>query len=235
MESINIAIGKRLRNYRKIRNLTLEDVSAKIGKSRSTISKYEKGEIAIDVETLYELAAVYRVYPEQLLVPAKQEPAPKRERGIAAFFQGLQQFYGYLFDGRSNSLIECVFDVRFDAQTQRNRIMLYMNYDCIEYYQRCENTYSGFMDHYDALTTVSLVNNETPMEKASLQILAPYLDADRKWALWTGFSSRPMMPVATKMLLTKEPLPETPELLRELKISKEDIRLMKLYNMFSVT
>lgn len=235
MDNINAAVGNRLRNFRKMRCLTLEDVSSRIGKSRSTISKYEKGEITIDIQTLYELASVYRVHPEQLLVPTETPASFEREREIPAFFLGLHQFFGYLFDGRSNALIRCVFDVRSDPETQRRHIMLYMNCDSIEYYQKCENTYSGYMDHYDALTTVSLVNAETPMEKASLQILAPYLDAERKWALWTGFSSRPMMPVATKMLLTKVSLPETPELMRELKISKEDIRLMKLYNMFSVT
>ena len=73
------------------------------------------------------------------------------------------------------------------------------------------------------------------MEKASCQVLAPYLDAERKWALWTGLSSRPMMPVAAKMLLAKHPLTADGALAKELKISKEDLRVLKLYNMLAVT
>ena len=73
------------------------------------------------------------------------------------------------------------------------------------------------------------------MEKASVQILASYLDSDTKWGLFNGFSSRPMMPIAAKMLLSKKPLEENAELIRQLKISKNDIRLLKLYNMLPVT
>jgi hypothetical protein len=73
------------------------------------------------------------------------------------------------------------------------------------------------------------------MEKARVQILASYLDSNTKWGLFNGFSSRPMMPVAIKMLFSKERLKEDAELIRQLKVSREDIRLLKLYNMMSVT
>ena len=62
-----------------------------------------------------------------------------------------------------------------------------------------------------------------------------YLDSDTKWGLFNGFSSRPMMPIAIKMLLSKTRLKEDEELVRQLKVSKEDVRLLKLYNMLSVT
>ncbi len=44
-----------------------------------------------------------------------------------------------------------------------------------------------------------------------------------------------MMPIAAKMLLSPRPLTEDAELIRRLKISKEDIRLLRLYNMLPVT
>lgn len=72
------------------------------------------------------------------------------------------------------------------------------------------------------------------MEKASVQILASYLSSETKWGLFNGFSSRPMMPIAAKMLFSRSRLPEDEALIRQLKISREDIRLLKLYNMFSV-
>lgn len=43
------------------------------------------------------------------------------------------------------------------------------------------------------------------------------------------------MPIALKMLFSRTPLPETPELYNELKISKEDLRTLKIYNMLAVT
>ena len=73
------------------------------------------------------------------------------------------------------------------------------------------------------------------MEHGSVQILAPFMDSDTKWGLWNGISSRPLMPVALKMLFSKKPLKEDDALRESLKISKEDIRTMKLYNFFAVT
>lgn len=109
-----------------------------------------------------------------------------------------------------------------------------MNFSSYDHYQNCENTYWGYIEHYDAVTNIVLTNQDTPMEKASVQILASYLDSDTKWGLWNGFSSRPMMPIAMKMLFSKTPLKEDLSLIRQLKVSKEDIRLLKLYNMLSV-
>ena len=51
-------IGEILRNYRKIKHLSLEDVGNKIYKSKATISKYEKGAIIPDFITTLELCNV---------------------------------------------------------------------------------------------------------------------------------------------------------------------------------
>ena len=109
-----------------------------------------------------------------------------------------------------------------------------MNFKDLERYHQAENTYWGYMEHFDAMTLIELINQSNPMEKASIQVLASFLNADTKWVLWNGVSSRPLMPVATKMLLSKKLLPEDAVLVRELKISKDDIRRMKYYNMFSI-
>ena len=44
-----------------------------------------------------------------------------------------------------------------------------------------------------------------------------------------------MMPIAIKMLFSKCRLKEDADLVRLLKVSKDDVRLLKLYNMLSVT
>ena len=56
MTEISTLVGQQIRECRKKRNMTLEDMAGLIGKSRSTISKYEKGEIPVDMETLYMIA-----------------------------------------------------------------------------------------------------------------------------------------------------------------------------------
>ncbi|MGN0158608.1 MAG: helix-turn-helix domain-containing protein [Brotaphodocola sp.] len=235
MSEISTQIGNRIRTFRKMRGMTLDSLSDSIHKSKSTISKYEKGEIAVDIETLYEIADAIQVHVEQLLYCPPKRVTLSSNSSSPAFFSGVSQFYSYLFDGRSNHIIRCVFDVLSETAEHQYKIMMYMNYKDFQNYQNCENTYWGYIEHYDAMTHISLTNQDTPMEKASVQILASYLDSDTKWGLFNGFSSRPMMPIAIKMLLSKTRLKEDAELLQQLKVSKDDIRLLKLYNMLSVT
>ena len=235
MSEISAQIGSQIRTLRKKRKMTLDDLSGIIHKSRSTISKYEKGEIAIDIETLYEIADAIQVHVEQLLYCPPRRAVISSQNNSPAFFNGVSQFYSYLYDGRSNHIIRCLFDVLSEAENDQYKIMMYMNFKDYETYQNCENTYWGYMEHFDALTNIILTNQDSPMEKASIQILAPYLDTDTKWGLFNGFSSRPMMPIATKILISKKRLAEDDNLINSLKISKEDIRLLKLYNMMSVT
>ena len=235
MPDINIEIGKLIRGARKKRGMTLNELAEVICKSQSTVSKYEKGEITVDIATLYDIADALRVHVEQLLYVRPERTELRAPGNNPAFFTDTSQFYSYLFDGRSNSLMRCVFDVLSKTDERKYKIMMYMNFEDFDNYKNCENTYWGYIEHYDAVTNIALTNQDMPMEKASAQILASYLDSDKKWGLFNGFSSRPMMPIAAKMLFSKKKLKEDEELIRSLKISMEDIRLMKLYNMMAVT
>ena len=233
--TVSEEIGKKLNTFRKARGMTLESLARKVCKSKSTLSKYEKGEISLDVETLYELAQALGVHVEQLLyVPPERTPI-RDSAASPAFFKGLSRFYGYIFDGRANQLIRCVFDVLAPSEENGYKIMMYMNFKEYAHYENCENTYWGYIRHFDALTRITLTNQDTPMEQASVQVLASYLDSPTKWGLFTGFSSRPMMPIATKILLSKQVIKEDEECRRSLKISREDVRILKLYNMLSIT
>lgn len=235
MSEITTEIGKRIRGMRKKRDMTLAELAAEIHKSKATVSKYEKGEISVDVETLYEIADALHIHVEQLLYCRPAVPMARSPGDAPGFFAGLARFYGYIFDGRDNHIIPCVFDVLSKNELGQHKVMMYMNCYDLEHYQRCETTYYGYAEHYDMLSDLNLTNQDSPMEKASCKVLAAYLDAPTKWGLWTGVSSRPIMPIATKMLLSKSPLPMDVALAARLKISREDIRLLKLYNMLPVT
>lgn len=62
------------------------------------------------------------------------------------------------------------------------------------------------------------------MEQITISILAPYLNASEKWALFFGISSRPIMPVSTKVLVSKKIQKENAQLIQKLHISKEILK-----------
>lgn len=235
MAEISASIGCRIRHFRKKQKMTLVDLATKINKSKATVSKYEKGEIIIDIETLYELAEALGVHIHQLLYYAPTLAPSAHTLPLPAFFDGLAKFYAYVYDGRIDKIIKCAFDVTAHCEGNRYKIMMYMNFQDYAYYQSCENTYFGYIEHHDALTNIVLHHKDTAMEQVSISILASFLDSDTKWGLFSGVSSRPMMPIAFKMLFSRKRLEEDEHLLAQLKFSKEDIRLLKRYNALSVT
>ena len=234
MAQISYEIGKRIRAFRKARHMTLEELAQILCKNKSTLSKYETGEIVLDIETIYEISRALGIHVEQLLYCTPERAPIQEPEAQANFFSGLTQFYGYYYDGRVNRIVAAVFDVLLLSEDHRYKIMAYINFTDFDSYQHCGTAFWGYMEHYDAITNVILTNQDSPMEKAHGQILATYMNSDTKWGLFTGLSARPMMPVALKMLFSKKRLPEDGTLLQMLKVTKEDIRLMKLYNMMTV-
>ena len=107
MSLINDEIGKKIRRLRKNRGITLEELSSLIHKSKSTISKYEKGEISIDIETLYDISSALDVFITELIY-YPEGSVISNKKDLPLFFKDSQHFYSYLFDGRANRLIRCV-------------------------------------------------------------------------------------------------------------------------------
>ncbi len=60
-------VGARIRYYRNLNKISLQTLAQSIHKSISTVSKYESGQIAIDIDTLYEIADCLQVSIHQLL------------------------------------------------------------------------------------------------------------------------------------------------------------------------
>lgn len=233
--SVTSEIGAKIKYFRKSKHFSLQEMADLLYKSKSTLSKYENGQISIDIETLYAIAKVLGVHVEQLLYSEPMQQDNKALYTVPAFFRNLSQFYIYYYDGRIREISRCVVDILSQAGGNHFKVMMYMNIESYEHYQNCENTYFGFLHHYDALSKLTLTNRDNPMEQVTITILASFLDAPSKMGLFTGISSRPMMPVATKVMISKKKQREDAALVGHLKISKEDIKTMKLYNMFTVT
>ena len=61
------AFGEKLKNHRKLKNLTQEEVAERIGVSGQAVSKWEKGECLPDCYNLKMLGNVYQVSVDSLL------------------------------------------------------------------------------------------------------------------------------------------------------------------------
>ena len=70
--SIDSLVGKRLRQYRRLRGYSLIEFSAMLHRSKSAISKYERGEVSIDLRTLNEMARLLDIPLSALLLDEQE-------------------------------------------------------------------------------------------------------------------------------------------------------------------
>ena len=226
--------GDRIRYYRKKKQMTIDQLAAAICKSKSCVSKYENGQIAVDLPTLYDIAAALEVRVTQLLYLPPDRTAGTPSGTVPAFFAGLDRFYCYYYDGRCNSILRSVCDILEQAEPGSFHVHMYMNVDDYSHYHLCENVYDGRLTHFDTLSLLVMQNQHLEMDLYQVGIPSPFMNAPVKWGLAFGISSRPLMPTSTKVLFAKSPQKETPEFEKSLRLSREDIRLMKLYNMLTI-
>lgn len=80
---MNIVTANRLLQYRKLHNLSQEELAEKIGVSRQAVSKWERAEASPDTDNLILLAQVYGVTLDELL-QGEDEPTVKDEKTESA-------------------------------------------------------------------------------------------------------------------------------------------------------
>jgi transcriptional regulator with XRE-family HTH domain len=63
----NKVIGKNISVYRKIRGLKASDVAEQLGLKESSYTRYERGEAAITIDIIQQIAEIFKVDPLMLL------------------------------------------------------------------------------------------------------------------------------------------------------------------------
>lgn len=237
MHSLSKQAGTAVREYRKIRKMSLEQLARMIQKSRSTVAKYETGEISMDLDTLYEISQALNAPVEAFFAHLNtQKKAADTPKNIPEFFrQGY--LYGYYWDGRNNTLNASLLKIGAVNGDNGNQFQasLYMNVKDWEHPYVCENTYLGTIEFHHILTSLNMSHRDTPLEHIMITIPENFSNTQVKMALFSGVSFRPFMPCALKMLFSQTLLASDDPLMKNLLINRDDIRKLKMYNIFTIT
>lgn len=78
---VKAALGRRVREIRKSRGLTLEDLGHKVGLAPSTLSKIENGSLSVTYDALVALSSALSVGVTDLFADSR-EPAPMARRVV---------------------------------------------------------------------------------------------------------------------------------------------------------
>ena len=105
MSKITEHVGQRIRTCRKKKGYTIEEFSKMINKSKATLSKYENGSIAIDIDTLLDIAEALEMDLSHLV----DYISPKSKRSAAhgnSYFNSAYFYVYYLDEYNGKSDIE---------------------------------------------------------------------------------------------------------------------------------
>ncbi|MDO4329068.1 MAG: helix-turn-helix transcriptional regulator [Lachnospiraceae bacterium] len=240
MSQINEHVGTRIRKYRKSRGLTLQQLADQIHKSRASVSKYETGEVSLDIETLFEIADVLQVSPGQLMDYHPPIPKPSQvmscvpgRRGMSPFFQA-RRLYFYFYDGRYQRLKDGIIDIQEDADSPGNFHAALSISAVTSAGRSSEVYYTGTVLYSDMLIRFSFVNQCNALEEDLLYIFNPLEIRDSTEGLLCGISSADLMPCAFKCLVTLTPKEYTEAFKKQLLISKSELQRWQKMNMLIV-
>ena len=238
MSQISQHIGSRIRSFRRAQGMTLQQLADKIHKSRASVSKYETGEIVVDVETLYEISQALNVELSVLTdyCDPKPQPAPQipNHSGQSPFFQA-RELYFCFYDGRYNRLKNGVINVRKDRTAPDGSCEATFSITTNTPTGRSSEThYLGRVVYSDMLIRFSFVNLFNALEEDLLYIFNPLEQRDFTEGLLCGISSADLMPCAFKCLVTLAPQEPTEELKKQLLITPKELRRWQKMNMLIV-
>lgn len=234
---INKKVGETIRNCRKMARMTIQELADVIHKSRATVSKYENGEIVLDIQTLYEISKALSVplnhfthFPtERKSVPQ----VPKSPSGKSPFFYAKELNF-YFYDGRQDRIKSGLIHI-FERPEKPGKYGASLLLTGIsDSGKTSEIFYSGKVVYSDVLIRFSFVNQYNSLEEDLLYIFNPLDIRDSTYGLLCGISSSDFMPCAFKCLVSLTPMEFTSELKKELLFTKKELKKWKEMNMLLV-
>jgi len=229
MSELDKLVGKTIRTYRQARQITLEEMARQICKSKATVGKYEQGLIALDINTLCDIAGVLGLQPSQLMTDLSSPADIHSEHKLLE----PERRYLYQYNGKSNRILRSLL---LCGKEEQGIIPVTLFYNLPDFSEpwRCRALYTGQQKVFGFVTNYLLENQSNPIEHVVLCLTRPLNYSGRETGLISGISTHTMLPTSVKCLLSNQPLPEDKELIEQLTLTKEDIRLTRKYNMFTL-
>ena len=224
-----IELGQNIRAFRKMRLITQKQLAFSIHKSLACVSKYEKGDIAVDVYTLQAIALQLGITMEQLLPRSKktlQRPAEMEQQFHPMFKNSL--LYLYWYRGGKQALVRHVIELA----PETSHVTCFMEVKNISEYKNCAYMMRGTLFHNGVNTYIYATNSILPGDF----IFACFNGVDLLDSYMVGLlccMNRSCHITTTKCFITNTPLYPSAEILQAVMITKGEISELKRSNFFT--
>ena len=223
--SFYTTLGQKLRARRLAKHLTLNDLAEKLNKSTATISKYEKGEIFISIDTLVDICRILNIEISSLLPDTCVTEDSNDLTRYQKYFS--EQLYLYWFNGEKNKLQKAVL---INQKMSLKSTMYYDVADTANYYD-ANYVYDGRVSYTDSCIDFILSCTEPPFDTLTLRVSSLNRHTSYKIGLLTTISYF-YQNIAMKVIVSETPLPEDEELISSLRLTPEELKNIKRTNFF---
>ena len=221
--NVNEIIGNNLKKYRSAYNMTLNELSERLHKSISTISKYEKGSIAMDIPTFLEISQIFQISPSILLSGAftlseDHSPTQKEAEGL----------YMYTYSGMEKEIIQSLIE-QFPPDTPDLPWQAHVYNDIKDFNNpgNCNGFYTGTFLKDGFLGTYILHNRVSESEHVMISCVKNLVNPRQQLGLVSGLSNYTMLPVTFKTVISSVEVTDKKLLTDLLLFSKEDFKIIK--------
>jgi len=214
----NLNLGSNLKRLRVSRGLSLEALGNKICKTKTTVSKYEKNEISLDVITLLEICNALDCNISQFI----NEEHVNDEKYIIKNPFGTNILYVYYITGKKliTSVLELVEQDKNVSVKLFNAIR-----DINKYANEYSYSYNGELTISNTIARFSLLNEESKGQREQVNITANISWEDNA-KVFSGFVSGltpNALPVTKKCIITKVPITNIENYKTDLLISDDEL------------
>lgn len=227
-------IGSRIKLYRKALGMRSDELAKRIYKSKSTVSKYENGDVTMDVLTLFDIAQALDISPTKLIDYQIQDRNGQQliVRRPSGFFTNPGLYYMYHLDGQSNSIVKSVIELQFPSAEGEGYTAIFYN-DVADYdnLHTCYYYYYGDVNFSDLYVNYIFTNQVNPAEKAFIVVVNPLKSGHQAIALVSGISNFYLVPISYRAIISRTIIWDEKEILNALRFTKEELSAIKKKNM----
>lgn len=209
------SLGENLRRYRKIANMSMQQLGDAIGKSKASINRYETGEVLLDMLTAIEICNIFNIDLNELCEVSVQ--GVERNINHNPFNGNLLYLYYISKNGVVVSSIEITEKQYSNYVLMKNGLVK----------GRYKQEYTGIMECNYNTAFICLTNaiSNPGLDKFQVEI-----DLHSKWnnmyfGIFLGVSDNTHRPTARKCMLTKQKVntkEELNEIFNILKVNQEE-------------
>ena len=221
----NNNFNKALNSYRKSRNVSLEELGNKIGKTKATVSKYERGEIIPDIITVIEICNALSISLSQLFPITNSK---SKKFNINPFHTDIVYLYYYVEKHPIISVLEII------EEENRLFVKLYNGVkDIGKFAEKSSYYYEGEMECYNTNGYITLNNcnsEEILLEKVLISFNIPWSKNFELTNFFIHGITPNSIPIIKKGIISVHPIQDINTIINDLILSNDDINKIKKDN-----